>query len=449
MLRVIHSALLVSLFLLGPAALGGQEAEAGTVVHPGQSLQVFLLTTEQGDLVWERFGHNALWVRDRETGEGEAYNWGLFSFFQEGFWLRLARGTMLYSMGPDDPMAMIEEARYFDRRVWLQELALTPAQKLELLAFVQLNALPQNRDYRYDYYRDNCSTRVRDALDRVLAGGLKEISGSVVTPYSFRWHTRRLLGDRPPAYLGIQFVLGLEAERPITGWEEMFLPLRLMDWVREVEVPDGQGGTRPLVLWEEEVLPSGRPPVPVAPPFALPWFLLAGVLWGGGILLLARGGARGAGWVRRSLLAVLAGGWTLVAAFSGTVLLAAWIFTDHFFWSRNMNLLQVNPFFLPIPVAFLLFLWRGSFPRWGRDMAAALAVVALVGSCMQLLPGLRQHNGEILAVTLPINLSLWLAAHWVLNGSRAQASKAGEDGVAAREDGVAAEEGPAHGGSGG
>ena len=426
MLRVIHSALLVSLFLLGPAALGGQEAEAGTVVHPGQSLQVFLLTTEQGDLVWERFGHNALWVRDRETGEGEAYNWGLFSFFQEGFWLRLARGTMLYSMGPDDPMAMIEEARYFDRRVWLQELALTPAQKLELLAFVQLNALPQNRDYRYDYYRDNCSTRVRDALDRVLGGRIRESAEAVSTSHTYRWHTRRLLPAFPVEYAGIQLVLGAAADRPLTGWEEMFLPIRLMEELRDVEVPDGEGGMRPLVVQELQLLETTRDPIPTTPPFALPLFLMVGLFWGGGILVLSRRGPA-LGWVGRSGLAVLAGGWAIVAAGSGILLLGAWAFTDHVFWYRNLNLLQVNPLFLPVPVAFLIFLFKGVFPPWGRELAAALGVVAGVGFLIWLLPGQGQGNGEILALTLPVNLSLASGTFWLAKGAGGSEAGAAPD----------------------
>ncbi len=392
---------------------GTQAEETRTGPQPaprtGESLQVLLVTLGQGDAVWERFGHNALWIRDRETGEGAAYNWGIFSFLQEGFILRLIRGTMLYSMAPTDAMAMMEEARRRDRRVWVQELDLTPHQKLELLGFVRWNALPENREYRYDYYRDNCSTRVRDALDGVLAGALKEAWGGEPTSYSYRWHTRRILGDRPLPYLGIQFVLGPHADHPIMAWQEMFLPLKLRDRVRTVEIPDGEGGTRPLLLSETAFTESGRPPVPRGPPPAFPWFLLAALLWGGAMVASA-GPARTGGWLRRLPVTLLAGGWALTAAVGGSLLLGAWLFTDHYFWYRNMNLLQVSSLWLPIPLPFLLFLVRGDFPRWGRDMVVALLVVSLVGWGMQLLPDLTQRNGEILLFTLPMNVALWITA---------------------------------------
>ena len=114
-----------------------------------------------------------------------------------------------------------------------------------------------------------------------------------------------------------------------------------MESIRGVQVPDGDGGLRPLVMEERQLLDTTRPPVPSRPPDALPWFLLVGVLWGGAILGLSWNGRR-LGLPGRLALAVLAGGWTVVAALAGTLLLGAWLFTDHSFWYRNLNLLQVN-----------------------------------------------------------------------------------------------------------
>ncbi len=396
---------------LAPAL--AQDPAPDSLPQPGESLRVFLLTLGQGDAVWERFGHNAIWIQDEATGEGAAYNWGIFSFLQEGFILRLIQGTMMYWMAPQDPYAMLEEAQGADRQVWIQELDLPPAWKLDLLAFVQWNARPENALYRYDYYRDNCSTRVRDALDRVLEGRIRAASDTARTPHTYRWHTRRLLQGLPASYLGIQVVLGPDADRPLTAWEEMFLPTRLMEGIRGLELPDGGGGTRPLVVQERALRESARPPEPPAPPLAFPWFLGVGLLWGGGLVALVRKG-RGGGWGWRAAGALLGAGWALLASVAGLLLLGAWLFTDHVFWFRNLNLLQMNPVHLPVAVGFGLYLARGRVPWWGRDAAAALAVVAMVGALMELLPGLGQGNGEILALTLPVNLGLWAAAQAVV-----------------------------------
>ncbi|MGW8266245.1 MAG: lipoprotein N-acyltransferase Lnb domain-containing protein [Longimicrobiales bacterium] len=392
-------------FPLGAA--GVQDTAQGSS-QPGASLTVYLMTIGQGDAIWERFGHNAIWIRDGDTGWEAAYNWGMFSFGEVDFIPRLFKGTMLYWMAPRDPAASLEESRWADRSVRVQQLALTPRQKWDLLNFVEWNARPENMYYRYDYYRDNCSTRVRDALDRVLEGRIRTSAEGTMTDHTYRWHTRRLLRDAPAAYLGIQTVLGPSADEPLTAWEEAFLPIRLMEEIRKVRVPDGQGGTRPLVVEERQLLESTRAPEPEGPPFAFPWFLLVGLIWGGGILVLSRKGRR-LGMVGRLSLLGLAGGWTLLAGVSGSLLLAAWLFTDHSFWYRNLNLLQLNPLFLPLPIAFLLFSFRASFPRWARDLATFLGVLAGVGVVVSVLPGIRQANAEILALTAPLNAALVLS----------------------------------------
>ena len=113
---------------------------------------------------------------------------------------------------------------------------------------------------------------------------------------------------------------------------------------------------------------------------------------------------------RRGGLFVLGGGWALAATLSGLLLLGAWLFTDHRFWYENFNLFQLNPLFLPLPLALFVFLSTGRFPRWGRDLSALLAAVSLLGLAIQLLPGVGQGTAEILAFTVPVNLSLGLGA---------------------------------------
>jgi len=417
-----------------------QESEAPrpAAEEPGQTLRVALVTIGPGDAVWEKFSHNAILIEDRATGRSRAYHWGVFDFDQVDFIPRLIRGTMLYSMATVDPdWAFAAYARQ-NRSVWVQDLALTPRQRSDLLTFVEWNARPENRAYRYDYYRDNCSTRVRDALDRVLGGEIRRRTEADITAHTYRWHTRRLLQTVPPAYVGIQLVLGGAADEPLTAWEEMFLPIRLQEELRTLDVVDAEGVTRPLVIREEQVMEAVRPPIPTAPPFAFPWFLLVGLLWSGAVLLLGRRSSGGdePGWVRRLGIVVLGGGWSLVAGVSGVLLLGAWLFTDHVFWYRNLNLLQMSPFALFLTPAFALFLFAGRFPRWGWTLARLLAGVSVLGVLVEILPGLGQRNAEILALTLPVNLSLALCAFWLSDpgrsgggGTRHEASSDGSDGV--------------------
>jgi hypothetical protein len=225
-----------------------------------------------------------------------------------------------------------------------------------------------------------------------------------------------LLPGIPAAYLGIQFVLGPRADRPITRWEEMFLPLSLMDGLRRVEIEDEQGESHPLVSNEGILFRGSRAPEPETAPRALPLFLGLGLLWSGVLLWAANKGGTWS-WPRRLGVTALAGGWSLVAGLSGTLLLAAWAYTDHTFWYENLNLLQANPLFLPMPVVFLFFLFRGRFWRWAAHLAGGLVGLSMVGLVLYLLGRFGQENGEILALTVPLNLSLWLTSIRLCRGS--------------------------------
>jgi hypothetical protein len=403
---VIRAGVTVTLALAaaaGTAPVGAQEV--GSSPHPGDALRVYLVTFGVGDAVWEKFGHNAIRIVDEAAGTDIAWEWGIFDFRQQDFIPRLMKGTMMYNMGGGAFAWNVERYRAFDRDAWSQELNLTAAQKWALQGRVLGNWSPNRGEYRYDYYRDNCSTRIRDHLDAVLDGRIRAATAPDTTAHGYRWHTRRLLRGDPWAYAGIQLVLGNRAEEPITSWDEMFLPLRLRDHLRSIRVLDDSGVEVPLVLEETRILASSsRGPAPQAPPTAWPWFLLVGVVWGG--LIVAASAGAPAGLAGRLATVAVAGGWSLLAGVGGAILLAAWALTDHVFWGWNENVAQVNPLSLLVGVGLLALVARPAPPRWTRALARVVALVSVLGLLLQALPGLDQVNGEILAAAVPPNLAL-------------------------------------------
>src|SRR4029079_9237496 len=128
------------------------------------------------------------------------------------------------------------------------------------------NARPENLYYRYDYYLDNCSTRVRDILDRITGGQLKATIAPRLTNTTYRFHTQRALAPLPPIALGTNIGLGGVADRRISEWEESFLPEFLMAHVGEVKIRAADGSTRPLVKNERVLFAASRPPEVAAPP---------------------------------------------------------------------------------------------------------------------------------------------------------------------------------------
>ncbi|HEU0051876.1 MAG TPA: DUF4105 domain-containing protein, partial [Longimicrobium sp.] len=309
--------------LLVPAALAAQSPSSGAAAGPptgdavtvgNMPIRVVLLTMGPGDAVWERFGHNAIWIQDLNTGVNLAYNYGMFDFRQENFFLNFAKGKMRYWMQGFDPSAMIDFYMRQNRSIWAQELDLTPRQAAELSAFLQWNAREENRFYRYDYFRDNCSTRVRDALDRVLGGAIRAATENTPSGATFRWHTARLIGygaGDVPIYTGIMGGLGPAADRPISRYEETFLPMKLRDAVRRMQVRDETGGMVPLVRNERQIFAATRPPEPEAPPKWTLGYLLAGMALAGVLAVLGIRSRRSRG--ARAGFAALGGLWLLFA----------------------------------------------------------------------------------------------------------------------------------------
>lgn len=382
---------------------------AQAAAEPGSELTISVVTMGPGTAVWERFGHNALRVTDARTGADTTYNYGMFDFAAERFFIRFAQGRMLY--WTEGHRADREIAAYVraDRSVWIQELELTPAQRVALRDFLEWNSREENKYYGYDYYRDNCSTRIRDAIDRILGGVIEDQTASVPTPTTWRSHTRRLTSNDAIVYTGLNTGLGPATDRPITAWEEMFLPLALRDHLRTIKVPAPGGGTRPLVRAEATEFLSSAPEPPAEPPTWWPRYLALGAVIGG--LLAALGERSGAsGWARLGFRGI-GMTWSLVAGLAGIALAYLWGFTDHAAAYANQNLFQLSPLSLPL-AALLPQVGRAAGPgRWTVRLAVAVALLALAGLAWKILPLGQQVNGEMIALALPVQVALG-AAVW-------------------------------------
>jgi hypothetical protein len=376
-------------------------------VEPGAALTVSVMTMGPGAMVWERFGHNAIWIHDPVQGTDLTYNYGLFDFRQQNFILRFVRGQMWYWMAGFPAERYLEEYKRNNRSVWVQELDLPPRARLRLQQFLAWNALPENRFYHYDYYRDNCSTRVRDAIDRVVNGALRRATAAVPVAASYRFHTQRLTANDPLIYTGLLLAGGEGVDRPLTAWEEMFLPLKLREHLRRVTIPGPDGRPVPLVKSERTIFLSTAPSPPDSPPNWLPAYLLVGSTIGVLAWLLSRGARRNA--VARAGFLLVVAGWALLAGLAGTVLAGLWGLTDHVMAYRNENLLQMLPLALFI-LPFLFGAVRGS-PARGRAafaVAATVAALSALGLTAKLLPWFDQLNGSVIALALPAHIGVAL-----------------------------------------
>jgi hypothetical protein len=390
---------------------------AQVVPEPGSELTIFLATYGPGDASWEKFGHNAIWIRDQnQPGGATTYNYGMFDFGAADFYPRFMRGDMLYKMGVFRGLADAEAAQYQQRNrsVWVQELALTPAQRIALRDFLERNWAQDSGAYRYDYFRDNCSTRLRDALDTALGGVMRSQLDSIPTGTTFRSHSLQLTASIPALYTGLVLGLGLPTDQPINAWEETFVPMRLMERLRDVRV-DGQ----PIVAREWTVYESTRPPPPDRPPSRTLIYLLLGSALGAVLVFLGRRAGRRR--LARLGWAVSVSFWGILTGVFGLVLSLLWLFTDHTAAYPNLNLLHTNPLGFLLAVAAPLAAGPGRkqyrVAKLAWPVAIALAAMSLTGLVLQIVPALRQMNGPIMALTLPIHCAVVLSLYFAVHGT--------------------------------
>jgi hypothetical protein len=379
------------------------------VTHPGQAAEaparVSVLTMGPGDHPFTRFGHNALLLEWNPGSHPQTavYNFGTFRFDGLQGVRDFMAGRFRYWLSVSNLDHTMHAYAANRRSLTAQELELSEAERAELYRALIENALPEHRYYDYDYYRDNCSTRVRDVLDSLLAGSLQR---SVVGAgrQTFRQHTLTLVGDTPWLYFGLDVALGSPTDRPTTRWEELFLPQELHDALAHA-TRELDGRHVPLVKSERQLLRAHRPALPRSP--STPWLALGVSGTALGALLVVMGhGAR-----RRRALRVLFGVTTaLLGAALGLLGCALVVFWASKHWAAHANrsLLACPPWALGLVVLGVGFaLGRpGSVRPLQLLLGASLASTALLGL---LALGSSGHDSLRMALLF---LPLWAGWLW-------------------------------------
>lgn len=240
--RVIRT--LICLCALWPSVLVGRD-----------SLQFSLLTCAPGQQVYELFGHTAIRCRNFTQGTDRVYNYGMFDFGAPDFVMRFVRGETDYELG-------VVPFHYFEREYALrgsavreQVLSLNEYELSRLDNLLRENYLPENRVYRYNYFYDNCTSRARDRIEDALSGRVIYPPG--MKGATFRTWVHQYTKNHPWTDFGISLCLGAEADRPINGRSQMFLPDNLRQAMNHATVHGGGDmPIRKLVKSDVEIIPS-------------------------------------------------------------------------------------------------------------------------------------------------------------------------------------------------
>jgi Domain of unknown function (DUF4105) len=244
--------LLATLFLFASAARAAEESQPSGLPTLSPAAKISLVTCSPGDELYTAFGHSAIRILDPELGFDRLYNFGTFDMTVDHFYLRFARGDLLYQLSVDQGDADIEEHGALGQGVTEAQLNLTPEQKQSLFGALETNLAPANRYYRYDFLLDNCSTRVRDVFEKIIG---TEVADKTITGETFRQMLDPYLDRIPWIRFGIYLLLGAGVDRPVQPREACFLPANLESAVCQTKVGDTVFGQSPVRLFPARPLP--------------------------------------------------------------------------------------------------------------------------------------------------------------------------------------------------
>ncbi|WP_341220823.1 DUF4105 domain-containing protein [Polaribacter atrinae] len=186
--------------------------------------EVSIVTAGPGEELYEAFGHSAIRIKDPVLKLDLIYNYGMFDFNQPNFYTNFAKGNMIYSLARYDFKYFIASYRR-DKR-WLKEqvLNLSQQEKQRYFKFLENNALPENSNYQYDPYFDNCATKLRDITKTILGDKVVFDDNNLEKNLTFRQLTNNEIPWNSWGTFGLNLIAGTKLDEQATFEQYMYLP---------------------------------------------------------------------------------------------------------------------------------------------------------------------------------------------------------------------------------
>ena len=299
-----------------------------------------VLTCSPGEALYSSFGHSALRIQDPSRGIDQVYNYGTFDFNTPNFYGKFLRGKLLYRLSIQSYQSFLYEYKVEGRKVYEEEILLNGADKEAIALFLAENYRPENREYLYDFFFDNCSSRIRDVFEAVLQDRLSYRFPPSEESITYRDAIEPYIEGRPWIFTGINLLLGQPTDQLADERGLMFLPDGLSEQLAHAYVDGSEKLLGPAVeiLELSTELPSSSP----LPRWIILWALLPAFV----LLWSVYPNARFTPIVDAIC-------WIFLGLLGCLVAFMSWG-TDHLATQNNWNLLWLHPVYIPAGIGMLI-----------------------------------------------------------------------------------------------
>jgi hypothetical protein len=370
-------------------------------------VEFYLITVGVGNHVWDNFGHTALRMVDENSDTDIVFNWGLFdaSVGYVRFAANFAQGVMDYQLGVAPPSWELSRYQAEARTIWQDRLVLTTAQKQRLYQRLAWNLRAENLTYDYDYFFDNCTTRVRDYLDEALGGSIAERSRALSTS-TFRDEVQSHYASLPLIAFSLDVLMNERIDRRMTQWEQMFLPAQLRDQLNRLGLLDSRE-----VLAEFSEPASGINPYFVLALLILPLLLLLVNVRRASIASLSSqpGFTLRAPALSYRIMGLIGVAVVLFSGIYGLMMSLGWAFSAHLDTHANINLMLFWPTDLLGLVVALRWLLTGAAPavsKLRRQLTLFYMILHVLFALVYVFVGITGLSGQntdlLMLIAVPV-----------------------------------------------
>jgi len=352
-----------------------------------KDIRISLLTYTPGQELYSLFGHSAIRVQDPDQRSDLVYNYGTFDFGEPNFYLKFIKGNLNYSLSVVSFRYVKQGVIQENRSLIESPLNLSGEEKNRIIAFLNYNALPENRNYLYDFQYDNCSSRILDLLEDQISDSLI-LSPEILPVATFRDLIDPYLKNRPWVHAGIDLLLGLRADRKAILTEPAFLPDMLHLFIKNMKL-SRPGKLQNLAMADQVLVSnfvSGKRRL--LTPGMIVWTLI--ILMSISALIDSH---------FRKLFLKLGNLILLITGILSLILLFLWIFPDHKIFTNNTDLLWAHPFLLLI--FFLRKKPAGRFFRWLVIISMAFAALGILSTLIM------ERNTDLAALATLVFVQLF------------------------------------------
>ena len=304
----------------------------------------YLITCGPGTETYSIYGHSALRIVITSERIDSVYNWGVFDFATKNFAWKFAKGRLDYMVIAESPRGFMGEYFYEKRYVYSQQINLNSKELRLLINLVHENLQPENAKYRYDFFYDDCSTRIRDLIEKAVGEILKYPPAETGKIPSFRDLVAKYQNPYPWLKFGVDLIMGSTADKKAVFRDRMFLPIDLKDELSKTFV--NRSGRMIPLLQNPVVLLDFKAPDTTPYFFLAPPSIFTIVIT---IILILAGLIK-----NRKIIRII--DIIIFSVFSVLSVLMIFFnfFTDHQQMRWNLNILWLNPFIIACLMSLIL-----------------------------------------------------------------------------------------------